>query len=91
MAVADNIAASELNCQAGFSVLVFQPDIVQNRALAFRREFFVSNPSMQIANLTYAESDRLLQGLSLIRLCLYSVWPHTQRVPYCDRALWLSR
>ncbi|MGB4227665.1 MAG: hypothetical protein WBJ68_13645 [Candidatus Dechloromonas phosphoritropha] len=49
MAVARSISAIELNCQAGFSVLAFQPDIAQNRALAFRRESFASNLRMQIA------------------------------------------
>jgi len=49
MAVADSIAAIELNCHADFSVLAFQPDIAQNRALAFRRESFASNLRMQIA------------------------------------------
>ncbi len=49
MTVTGSIAAIKLNCQAGFFVLAFQADIAQNRALAFRREFFASNLRMQIA------------------------------------------
>lgn len=49
MAVTDSIAAIKQDGKACFSALVFQPDIAQNSALAFRRESFASKLEMQIA------------------------------------------
>jgi hypothetical protein len=49
MAVTDSIAVIKLNGQTDVSDLAFQPDIAQNRALAFRRESFASNLRMQMA------------------------------------------